>query len=84
MAECRAVQEKYLNTYQIEMGRFYQELRRLKTVTCYWNDEMQTLIFRKAGRTVTKRSRPIGGIEIGSYTFGSEHDFEHDLMEFVK
>ena len=84
MSESRAVQERYLNTYQIEMGRFYQELRRLKTMTVYWSHNHSTLIFRRAGRVVTARSRDIDGVEIGSYTFGSEHDFEHDLLEAMK
>ena len=81
MTESRAVQETYLTEYQIQVGRFQHELKRLKTVTCYWSDEMQTLIFRKSGRTVTKRSRPINGVELGSYTLGGENDFENDLLE---
>lgn len=81
MTESRAVQKTYLTEYQIQLGRFQHELKRLKTVTCYWSDELQTLIFRKSGRIVNKRSRPINGIEIGSYTVGSENDFANDLLE---
>ena len=84
MTESRAVQETYLTEYQIQVGRFHHELKRLKLVTVYWSDEMQTLIFRKSGRTVTKRSRPINGTEIGSYTVGGENDFENDLIEVMK
>ena len=84
MTESRAVQETYLTEYEIQVGRFQHELKRLKTVTCYWSDEMQTLIFRKSGRTVTKRSRPINGVELGSYTLGGENDFENDLLDAMK
>ena len=84
MTESRAVQETYLTEYQIQLGRFHHELKRLRTVTCYWSDELDTLIFRKSGRTVTKRSRPINGVEIGSYTLNGAHDFANDLLDAMK
>ena len=81
MTESIAMQKNHLSHFEIQILRFQHELKRLKTVTCYWSDEMQTLIFRKSGRTVTRRSRPINGVEIGSYTVGCENDFENDLLE---
>ena len=84
MTESIAMQKTHLSHFEIQILRFNHELKRLKTVTCYWSDEMQTLIFRKSGRTVTRRSRPINGTEIGSYTVGGEHDFENDLIEVME
>jgi len=84
MTESRAVQETYLTEYEIQLGRFQHELKRLKAVTVYFSDELQTLIFRKSGRTVTRRSRPINGTEIGSYTLGGENDFANDLLDAMK
>ena len=84
MTESIAMQKTHLSHFEIQILRFHHELKRLKTVTCYWSDEMQTLIFRKSGRTVTRRSRPINGTEIGSYTVGGENDFENDLLEAME
>ena len=84
MTQSIAMQKTHLSHFEIQILRFNHELKRLKTVTCYWSDEMQTLIFRKSGRTVTRRSRPINGVEIGSYTVGCENDFENDLLEAME
>jgi len=84
MTESIAMQKTHLSHFEIQVLRFNHELKRLKTVTCYWSDELQTLIFRKSGRTVTRRSRPINGTEIGSYTLGCENDFANDLLDAMK
>ena len=84
MTESIAMQKTHLSHFEIQILRFNHELKRLKTVTCYWSDELDTLIFRKSGRTVTRRSRPINGTEIGSYVLGFENDFENDLLEVMK
>ena len=84
MTQSKALQRTYMSEYEIQLGRFEHELKRLKAVTVYFSDELDTLIFRKSGRTVTKRSRPINGVEIGSYTLGGEHDFANDLLDAMK
>ena len=84
MTESIAMQKTHLTHFEIQVLRFNHELKRLKTVTCYWSDEIQTLIFRKSGRTVTRRSRPINGVEIGSYVLGCDNDFPNDLLEVMK
>jgi len=83
MTQSQALQRTYMSEYEIQLGRFEHELKRLKAVTCYYSDELDTLIFRKFGRTVTKRSRPINGTEIGSYTLGGENDFANDLLDVM-
>jgi len=83
MTESIAMQKTHLSHFEIQILRFHHELKRLKTVTCYWSGELDTLIFRKSGRTVTRRSRPINGTEIGSYTLGGENDFPNDLLDVM-
>jgi len=83
MTQSQALQRTYMSEYEIQLGRFEHELKRLKAVTVYFSDELQTLIFRKSGRTVTRRSRPINGTEIGSYTLGGENDFPNDLLDVM-
>ena len=84
MTESIAMQKTHLSHFEIQVLRFNHELKRLKLVTVYFSDELQTLIFRKSGRTVTRRSRPINGTEIGSYTLGGENDFSNDLLDAMK
>ena len=84
MTESIAMQKTHLSHFEIQVLRFNHELKRLKLVTCYYSDELDTLIFRKSGRTVTRRSRPINGVEIGSYVLGFDNDFPNDLLEVMK